>query len=226
MKASKPLVERSRPRWASGRWKTANASSPVRDLRRGRKHDVVLKLFRFFEMLLEWRLGQAYNFFSDPAKDDAEVKKRWQRVADCYCKKIFEKSARRSYTAVDAEQGLQGFRRQERYYYVGDLQMILECLKDPLCEKVHEELKALGLTLLGLRDLRNPSPLMHGYRGIDVEKGVFKGEQTIQQLIRAAYELINFLIEQETLSQDEWKRLKVVLRPFDYDPLAVGESCP
>lgn len=193
----------------------------VRDLRRGRKHDVALKLFRFFEMLLEWRLGQAYKFFVDPAQDNAEAKTRWQSVATCYYQKIFEKAARLSYTQVDAERDLQAFRRQERYYYVADLQMILECLEDPICQKIKEELEALSLTLLELRDLRNQSPLMHGYRGIDVEKGAFKGEQTIRKLISIGYQLIEFLIEQEELNAEEWKTLQVVLRPYPYDPLTI-----
>jgi hypothetical protein len=101
--------------------------------------------------------------------------------------------------------------------------MILECLDDPIVQAVNDQLKKLGLTLIRLRDLRNQSPLMHGYRGIDVEKGDFRGEKTIKEIIRVGYRLLDFLIEQGALDRKEWERLQVVLRPYPYDPLALQE---
>jgi hypothetical protein len=85
----------------------------------------------------------------------------------------------------------------------------------------HGNLKAIDLSAIELRDARNQSPLIHGYRGIDVEKGKFKGEETIRQLLQVGYQLIDFLIEQNALPADEWQRLQVVLRPYAYDPLAL-----
>lgn len=204
----------------------------VRELSRGRKHECLLKLYRFYEMLLHWRLAKTYNFFAKERSE--ELARAWPEITKIWAQKKHLKSPE------DAEEELERIRRGKEDFYGREMERILDPLKDRILAKLQGGLDELKLNTQKLRAIRNDSPFYHG---LETNKRAVTNSQ-LHGLIQLSYSLLQSLADSSnTLSQqgrrkqgleslqalritadvsaEELETLQRLIRPFSYDPLTL-----
>lgn len=177
----------------------------VREFVRRRPHEALLKTFRFFELVMEYQLAQAYNFF-EPTRDTKEAN-RWKEIA----KQWGRRRGRKISAPVET---LNKMRVGEEIFYSLDAEILLDLLGDSLYKSMVHLLEQAGLSLSDLREVRNKSSWYHGREG--VKPGVVSPDKVIA-VLRAAYRVLEQLKKKH--KDEDWTGLERVLRPYDYKPL-------
>jgi hypothetical protein len=177
----------------------------VREFVRGSSHEALLKAFRFFELVIEYQLAQAYNFF-EPQNDTKKQAERWRQIAKQW-------GERRKIAGVEA---LKKVRAREEIFYSLDAEIILELLDDELYKSIVHLLREASSSLSDLRDVRNESPWYHGREG--VKAGVVSPDK-VKAVLQAAYQVLSQLKREH--KDEDWAGLERLLRPYEYDPLTL-----
>lgn len=178
----------------------------VREFVRGRPHEALLKAFRFFELVMEYQLAQAYNFF-EPTRDKPKEANRWKEIAKQW--------GRRRKISAPVET-LNKIRLGEEIFYSLDAEILLDLLGDSLYKSMVYLLNQARLSLSDLREARNKSSWYHGREG--VKPGVVDPDK-IKAVLQAAYRVLEQLKRKH--KDEDWTGLERVLRPYEYDPLAL-----
>lgn len=183
----------------------------VRELVRGRKHECLMKVYRFYEMILEWRLAEAYGFFE--TKRAGNLTAAWSRIVNTWFVK------KKLVSQQEAEKTLEKIRHGGEDFYGHDMELILGQLKDRTLARLQEGLRHLDLSMQQLRTIRNESPFYHG---LETGKQAVKDKQ-LQGLVQLGYALLEDLVQVHAISAADLGTLQLLTRPFSYDPLTLLE---